>query len=304
MNQKFIDDQIRIHGEEKAKKWLDKLLLLITKYEKEWNIKVEKVFPNILFNYVAAAKSQNGKDLVLKIGYPGDKLFLAEAEMLKIYNGVGSIKLLKENLENFVLLLERCIPGDSLDSLNNEEAETLIFTEICKKIWKKPPVNSNFRNISEELSDFDWYFKNYEKCKDFIDKELVRKAQEKFRSLVNTQKDLVLLHSDLHHDHILLSARGWLAIDCRGGIGEREYEASHFLRNPVNRAEKNLITKDVIIKRVNIIAKELNLNRQRIIDWAFSQTILSVIWSLQDTGVRAKYWLEVAEEIEKLKIDS
>lgn len=300
MDSKFIETQIKLRGEEKAKKWIDNLQQLIKKYEQEWDIKLDRPFPNLSFNFVAGVKDSNGVDAVLKIGYPGDKLFLAEAETLKIYNGVGSIKLLKENLEDLVLLLERCIPGDSLDSLNDEDQETLIYTQLCKKIWKKAPVNSSFRNISEELGDFDWYFENYDIGKNIIDKQLVRKAQEKFKHLITTQKDLVLLHSDLHHDHILLSKRGWLTIDCRGAIGEKEYESSHFIRNPVKRAEKSMITEDIITKRVDIIVRELNLDRQRVIDWAFAQTVLSVIWSLQDTGSGAKYWVEIAKEIERI----
>ena len=108
--------------------------------EKEWGIKVEETFPELSFNFVAKAKTNDGKEVVLKIGFPGDKQFLSEAQTLKIYNGQGSIKLLKENLDDFVLLLERCIPGKALYSLNDEEKETLIFTQVCKKIWKAPPI--------------------------------------------------------------------------------------------------------------------------------------------------------------------
>lgn len=300
VNKKFIDTQIQLRGREKAEEWIKNIPKLVKKYENEWEIEIDKEFPDLSYNFVASAKTGSGQNVVLKIGFLGDKQFLTEAATLKIYDGKGAIRLLKENLEDYVLLLEKCNPGDPLYSLNNEDKETLIFTEVCKKIWKSSVIDHDFPNVADDLKDFNWYFENYERYKDLIDKELVEKAQEKFEYLSETQTDPVLLHSDLHHDNILSSGRGWLAIDCKGVIGEREYEPTAFIRNPIKKAEKNLITREIIKNRISIIVNELELNRERVIDWTFAQTVLSVIWSLQGTGTRAKYWLEIAEEIERI----
>lgn len=300
MDQKFIQTQIKLRGEEKALNWIKSIPNLICEYEKKWNFRFVKEFPELSYNFVGSVKTKNG-EAVLKIGFPDDKQFITEAKTLKIYNGDGSIKLLNENFQDFVLLLEKCIPGDPLYSLNNEENETLIFTQICKKIWKKPPSSSKFPNLAEDLKDFDWYFQNDEKIENSIPKELVEKAKQTYERLLKSQKELYLLHTDLHHDNILLSERGWLAIDCKGAIGEREYESTAFIRNPIKKAEQNLLTGDILKKRIDIIVEKLGLDRQRIIDWAFAQTVLSVIWSLQDTGSRVDYWLRIAQEIEEIK---
>jgi len=300
MDQKFITHIRNLHGEEKGQKWLDNIPKLIQKYEKEWGIKVEETFPELSFNFVAKAKTNDGKEVVLKIGFPGDKQFLSEAQTLKIYNGQGSIKLLKENLDDFVLLLERCIPGKALYSLNDEEKETLIFTQVCKKIWKAPPANSNFPKVEEDLKDFEWYSNNLNEIKNPLPKNLVEKAYEKFKYLIKTQGEKYLLHSDLHHDNILSSNRGWLAIDCKGVIGEREYETTAFIRNPIKKAQNNLLTKDILLKRIEIICRQLGFDEKRIIDWAFAQTVLAVIWSLQSNSGRTDYWLKIAQELERL----
>ena len=42
----------------------------------------------------------------------------------------------------------------------------------------------------------------------------------------------VLLHGDFHHFNILLSGRGWLAVDPKGVWGPAEYEAGPFIMNP------------------------------------------------------------------------
>ena len=219
---------------------------------------------------------------------------------MHIFNGEGSIKVLESDNKNFAILLERCVPGNTLSSLDDEEKETLIFTEVLKKLWKKSPLNSKFPSVGDDLKDFEWSLKKYEEFKDKLSKELVTKAWEKYRYLVDTQRDLYLLHSDLHHENILSSERGWLAIDPKGVLGEREFEVTAFMRNPIKRAKENLLTKEILLTRLNIISKELDLDKGRMTDWAFSQTVLSAIWNLQIKSGREEYWIKIAQELEKL----
>ena len=297
MDQKFINLQINLHGQE-GLHWIDKLPEIVTDLKNKWDLKIGEEF-ELSYNYVVSATRKARENAVLKIYFPEDPEYENQLNCLKVFNGDGAIKVLDYDNEKFAILLEQAIPGKTLSSLNDEEKETLIFCNTVKKLWKKPEV-SNFENISKDLNDFDWYFNNSEKCKD-LDFETVKKAQDKFKSLVDSQKDLYLLHSDLHHENILESKRGWLAIDPKGVIGEREYEITAFMRNPIKRAENNLLTKDILLKRLEIITKELNLNRQRIIDWSFAQTILSVIWSFQSDSNRVDYWYKIAKELENLE---
>ena len=298
MNQKFINLQLNLHGHE-GLNWIDQLPSIVKKIKNKWDLEIGEEF-ELSYNHVISATKNNGQKAVLKIYFPNDREFLNQLNTLNVFNGDGAIKVLDSDSENSALLLEQAIPGKTLSSLNDEEKETLIFCNVVKKLWKKPPSDSNFDNISKDLKDFDWYFKNQEKCQD-LDLVIVKKAQEKFMSLLESQKDLYLLHSDLHHENILESKRGWLAIDPKGVIGEREYEMTAFMRNPIKRAEDNLLTKDILLKRLEIIVKELGLNRQRIINWSFAQTILSVIWSFQSGSKRVDYWYKIAKELEGLK---
>lgn len=298
MNQKFINFQINLHGQS-GLHWIDKIRSIISNLANKWNLKINEEF-DLSYNYVISATRKSGEKVVVKIYFPNDPEFLNQLNSLKIFNGDGSVRVLEYDSENFAILLEQAIPGKTLASINDEEKETLIFCNTVKKLWKKPSYDYKFPNISDDLKDFDWYFDNQEKCKS-LDEEVVKKAQKKFKYLVETQTDLYLLHSDLHHENILESKRGWLAIDPKGVIGEREYEMTPFMRNPIKRAENNLLTKEVLLKRLEIIIKELNLNRQRIIDWTFAQTVLSVIWSFQSGGDRVDYWYKIAKELENLE---
>lgn len=298
MNQKFIKFQNNLHGKEKAEKWLNDIPLIVDQLKVKWGLEIGKEF-DLSFNYVVSSIRKNGTPAVLKIYFPGDVEFLNQLNALKIFNGDGAIKVLESDEKHFAILMEQCVPGDTLSSLNDEEKETLIFAQTAKKLWKKPG-DYKFANVVYDLKDFDWYFRNLNNFKKPLPQDLVLKAQERFKYLAETQKDLYLLHSDLHHDNLLLSDRGWLAIDPKGVLGEREYEVTAFIRNPIKRAKKNLITKDILLKRLDILESALNLNRERMIDWAFAQTVLSTIWSLQSNSGRGEYWLKIARELEKL----
>lgn len=299
MNQKFIKLQENLYGKEKAQKWLKRIPEILRELKIKWNLEIGEEF-ELSYNYVISVIRKDGTQAVLKIYFLENPEYMNQLTTLQIFNGEGAVKVLESDNKNFAILLERCVPGNTLSSLDDEEKETLVFTEVLKKLWKKPSGTPKFKNISSDLVDFDWYFSNFNKIKYPLSKDLVREAQKKFKYLIETQKDLYLLHSDLHHENILSSERGWLAIDPKGVIGEKEFEVAAFMRNPIKRAKENLLTKEILIKRLDTISDKLNLNRQRILGWAFAQTVLSVIWSIQISSGKEEYWIKIAKEIEKI----
>ncbi|MBI2593858.1 hypothetical protein HYW44_04425 [Candidatus Daviesbacteria bacterium] len=302
MNKQFVKSTLTLRGKRKGQEWIDKISKLVKTYEDKWKIKVNEPFPELSINYVAPALTSEGKPAVIKIGFPGDEEFLSEMETLKIYDGNGAVRILKIDEKDCVMLLERCVPGKPLTSLNDEEKEVFIFARVCKKIWKKPPVNSSFKNLSSESKYFEWYFKNREKHQQYLPEKMVIKAVNFFDDLIKTQGELYLLHSDLHQDNILSSERGYLAIDPKGIIGEREYESSVYILNPYKRFKENeeLINKEFFAKRIELITEALDLNKERVTAWSFIKQILALIWSLQDYGIRDKISIRNARELEKL----
>jgi streptomycin 6-kinase len=115
-----------------------------------------------------------------------------------------------------------------------------------------------------------------------IPRELVHNAREWYLQLCASQSKRRLLHGDLHHDNILFdAARGWLAVDPKGVVGETEYEIGAALRNPVGRPD--LFTQpDTIRRRIERFAETLHLDARRILRWAFAQAVLSAIWTWED----------------------
>lgn len=106
----------------------------------------------------------------------------------------------------------------------------------------------------------------------------IRKAQRIADHLLRTQSDIRPLHGDLHHDNIKDSARGYLAFDAKGIVGERGYDFANALRNPVG-AEEHYRAPDVIMRRTRLWAKHCDLSETRLLQWAAAHSALSLAWS-------------------------
>lgn len=120
----------------------------------------------------------------------------------------------------------------------------------------------------------------------------LERAQQIVAQLLATQTEVICLHADLHHDNIRHSARGYLAFDAKGVIGERGYEFANVFRNPLGMAD---LTCDS--GRINNLADQISnqarLPRSRLLGWAVAHSALSMAWNKghaedQDTTLLSK----------------
>lgn len=98
------------------------------------------------------------------------------------------------------------------------------------------------------------------------------------------------LHGDLHHDNILSSDRGWLAIDPKAVLGDPSYELANVFINPKN-ANNLAADPHRIAARVEILSQRLGYPRKRMLGWAAAHAALSACWDLAEgqsiTGILA-----------------
>lgn len=99
--------------------------------------------------------------------------------------------------------------------------------------------------------------------------------------LLDNQRDPRPLHGDLHHDNILLSARGWLAIDPKGLIGDPDFDAANMFYNPLNRDDLRLAPERVAAMATTF-SKTLGRDPRTILDHALAYGCLSAAWHHED----------------------
>jgi streptomycin 6-kinase len=117
---------------------------------------------------------------------------------------------------------------------------------------------------------------------DACEPALWRAARGIYADLAASQGETALLHGDLHHGNLLWDRRrGWVAIDPKGVVAEREFEHGCMLRNPLDRPDR-AADPGVIADRLALLVDRFGLDRPRLVGWAFAQAVLSAAWSAED----------------------
>lgn len=282
-----------------GQKWLDSIPEIIKHYEKKWAIKVFEPF-RLSYNYTAPAERMDGTKAVLKIACKGNKEFLSEREALKIFDGQGAVKILEEDADNLVILLERILPGKLLSDVTDDEEATRIAADVAKKLWRSAPKSDALISLEKWFEGFARYDKlSQEKKK--LPKDIVAKGEKLFSKLLETTQTPMLIHGDFHHHNILSSNRDqWLVIDPKGIIGDPAYDLAVFLYNPIPSLLEEQNVQELVKKRIAIFSQELNIDTQRIIDWGIAQSVLSAIWSVEDTGEGWEYAIKFANLLQNI----
>lgn len=242
----------------------------------EWNVKLDEIreTPTSLIGFGV----RGGARVVLKISrHDGDESH--SGEVLKAYDGEGAVRVYQS--EPNAVLLERLEPGEQLVNLvkQGRDAEaTSILAEVIAKLAKhEAPIGC------PTVADWGRAFGRYLQSGDEqIAREVVEEAREMYYELASSQRQTMLLHGDLQHYNVLFdNARGWVAIDPKGVIGELEYEVNALLRNPIELPDvfANPVT---ISRRLENLTTALNLDHARALHWSYAQSILSAIWDIED----------------------
>ncbi|HYV06099.1 MAG TPA: aminoglycoside phosphotransferase family protein [Blastocatellia bacterium] len=244
---------------------------------RKWGVVVERTVETP--GSIIAFGARGHVPVVLKvIRKRGDEWQCGEA--LDAFQGVGTVRTY-ERVEGAVLL-ERLDPGTPLVEMvldgRDEEAADIV-AEIVQKMAHPQASSHAFATVEDWGKGFDRYLASDDNR---IPLNLVERGQQLYFDLSSTQQSTGLLHGDLQHYNILFdSRRGWLAIDPKGVIGEIEYEMGASLRNPYEKPESFTSTR-AIERRVRRYEEKLKIDGSRVMLWAFSQAILSAIWSVED----------------------
>ncbi len=109
---------------------------------------------------------------------------------------------------------------------------------------------------------------------------LLAEADAAARALLADPRDTVVLHGDIHHGNVLdAGARGWLAIDPKGLLGERTFDFVNILRNP---DAATALAPGRFDRQVDLLADAAALDRQRLLKWTLAFAGLSASWHLAD----------------------
>jgi streptomycin 6-kinase len=298
----FAQFMITLHGEAGAA-WLAALPQTLAACEAQWQITLGPPFPNLSYHYVAPGIRADGLPVVVKACSPTGE-FAQEAAALRIFDGHGMAQLLATDDAHEIMLLERLLPGDTLATLQDDDAATRIAAGVMQSLWQPVPEAHPFATVADWRRGLDRLRQRYDGGTGPIPADLVARAERLFAALQTSAAPPVVLHGDVHHNNILAAQRApWLAIDPKGLIGEPAYEIGPMLWNPRRDLLLRLDPAAIVARRIAILSEMLEIDQARLYGWALYESVLSAWWDIEDTGQLFSESLDFALMLAGMNID-
>lgn len=219
---------------------------------------------------------RDGEPCMLKVARIPDEA--AGYRLMAWWGGEGAARVLAA--AQGVLLLERAITGRDLAQMawagQDDEACRLLCTTAGQlHAARRAPVPA--------LHPLEAWFQPL--LQGASGNPVLAPAAAVARDLLAAPRDIRPLHGDLHHENVLdFGARGWLAIDPHGLLGERTFDYANIFTNPdLSDPRRPLATlPGRLERRLEVVTGESGLEPARLLHWIVAWTGLSAAWFLGD----------------------
>lgn len=232
---------------------------------------------------------------ILKILTPRGRTFEGQgSSALRCFQGPGAVKLL--DFDDGAMLLEH-LDGGELSNLVKQGKDAQAAHIICDVLdvlhsyaGETPAGIHGLRREFESL---------FTRAQGEQSDSIFRKTAKVADTLISTESNTRLLHGDIHHGNILKSSsRGWVAIDPQGLFGERTYDVANSFFNP-DEVPHVVGTRERIDSLATIFSERLQVDRSRILQFAYAHGGLSASWHIDD-GESPQWRLHMTSLIETL----
>jgi streptomycin 6-kinase len=293
-----IPDRLRsvvgTHFGEVGSDWMERLPDLVARAAHVWQLDVGAPFePGGNVSWVAPVTRADGSEAVLKVTCPGHRN-LREGRALTHWAGRGAVCLFESDEANQTLLVERCAPGttgDELDVASGNEVVASVLAElhaIDLQDHDFEPLDRLVERFRETM--WEWF----DRLGQPFDRGIVSQADELFTSLLASSADVVLLHGDLGPGNVVLSQRGWLAIDPYPFVGDRAFDVKQVLSLRDLRAAR---------EEVAFFADRLDLDVQRVAGWTFACCVqVALEYGSVENTVKQRQYLARADQLASLAL--
>jgi len=270
--------------------WLLSLSDVIADLEQHWDITVGPVFPASGANYVAPARNSDGELFVLKVAPPYDNPeWTTEATYLRMRNANGCVRLIAEAAPHRAMLIERAVPGESMDVIFADRESECVTPAI--ELLRQLTTETKVPNA--ETINLDEWFENLRRSDGTgFPGGYATKALNIYERLGGSQR--IYLHGDFHPRNIVSSDRApFLVIDPKGLAGDPGYDIGVFLNNfhwwQRNKADIH----ERLTNAVRQFADGFGMSEREVREWAFVQMVVSAWWTYDE--LPDQYTNEVAD---------
>jgi streptomycin 6-kinase len=191
--------------------------------------------------------------------------------------GDGAARVLRR--EGEAILLERACGRRSLAAMAREGADKAAMAILCETARRLHTPRAGTPPAS--LVPLPVWFRALGPIA-IREGGTFRRAWTVAEGLLAAPRDECVLHGDLHHDNVLDGeARGWLAIDPKGLIGERGFDYANMICNPDIETVRR---EGVFTRRIALVSAAASLEPARLLRWVLAYAGLSAAWTIGDGG--------------------
>lgn len=251
------------HGE----RWLAGLPAHVADLEQTWSLeRTADLERTGECAWIGAVRRADGSPAILKVSVPHVEA-RHEGDALRAWDGDAAVRLLATSDDGFTLLIERCVPGDTLWSLP-VEAGNAVACAVARRLWRPVDPGAPFVRLSDIVARWRGQIPTEATAQGYS-RRMIDEALALAADLVADSPEPVLLHGDLHPGNILSAAREpWLAIDPKPVVGDPAYDWAQLLANRVEAALALADPCAELVRQVHQLADACSLDPPRIAAWA------------------------------------
>lgn len=253
--------------------WLERLPRLRGEVADKWSLELGEPFADADISYVVPAALPDGSRAVLKISFPEEESE-HEADALEHWGADATARVLAYDPDRRALLVERLEPGTQLWQVVDEQEANSIAAGVLRRLWSPAPEGHPFRLLSDLAARWqDSVPDLWERQGSPFEAELLEWLK------IEPRAEPWVLHQDFHGGNVLLSERGWLAIDPKPVVGEREFDVASLLRDRRPELMADADAQARVGRRLDQLSAELGLDRERMRHWA---VIHALAWGIDE----------------------
>lgn len=247
---------------------------------RRWGISTAAFVADTHTSLIYRVTLTNGSTAIVKSLKPSGVGELPGMAFLAWRDGSGAVRLLEQ--EGAACLLEDAgtLTLREYRLLHGENASNEIIVDTLTSLHSgggAPPFG-----LTPLRANFAALFKRAERETDEALSHVLRLAAHIADALLANQTDIRPLHGDLHHDNIISGgARGWLAIDPQGLLGDPAYDVANVFGNPLG-AFDDMINPARITALMSLFANDTGCSEDKILRYALAHAGVSICWSLED----------------------
>ena len=250
--------------------------------KRRWSISSAFFLADTPSSIVHRVTLKDGSPAILKRLKPRGIGELPGMTFLEWRDGHGAVRILQKKDTDCLLEDAGDLTLRTYRLQHGEDAANAIICEVIQKLHA--PGKAPHGELTPLAQHFRSLFARTEIEASERLQEPLRYCAEITRELLAHQETPRPLHGDLHHDNIVTGgARGWLAIDPQGLIGDPAYDVANIFGNPLN-ALPEIVDPQRIKRLCDIFSETLGCAKEKVLRYAIAHAGVSICWSLDDGG--------------------